>query len=439
MAGVNIINTGIGWHEARIPTIATSVPPAAFTWVTKKLMGKIDIPLITSNRINTPEKVEEVLKSKSADMVSMARPFLADPEFVNKASLEKSQLIAPCIACNQACLDHTFKGQISSCLVNPRACFERELELKIVSDSKNIGIVGGGPAGLSAAITAAQIGHQVTVYEKENELGGQLNLAKKIPGKEEFWGLVTWYKNMIKALPEIEIKLNYDVAKKELEDFDTVIIATGVHPREPSIDGLDHRHVYYYKDILKGGADIGSKVAIIGAGGIGFDVAEFLSSKNRKAGNFQPLPEWMTEWGIGDPEIFRGGLLDKDRSRKSVQRKVYLLQRKAQKIGKNLGKTTGWIHRTALKMKGVEMISGVTYHKISDKGLYISRENGEAMPELLDVDTIVLCVGQVSNSGLYDDLKSSGVDCYLIGGAKNAGELDAKRAIDQGTRLALSI
>ena len=439
MAGVNIINTGIGWHEARIPTIATSVPPAAFTWVTKKLMGKIDIPLITSNRINTPEKVEEVLKSKSADMVSMARPFLADPEFVNKASLEKSQLIAPCIACNQACLDHTFKGQISSCLVNPRACFERELELKIVSDSKNIGIVGGGPAGLSAAITAAQIGHQVTVYEKEDELGGQLNLAKKIPGKEEFWGLVTWYKNMIKALPEIEIKLNYDVAKKELEDFDTVIIATGVHPREPSIDGLDHRHVYYYKDILKGGADIGSRIAIVGAGGIGFDVAEFLSSENRKAGNFQPLPEWMTEWGIGDPEIYRGGLLDKDRSRKPVQRKVYLLQRKAQKIGKNLGKTTGWIHRTALKMKGVEMISGVTYHKISDKGLYISRENGEAMPELLEVDTIVLCAGQISNSELYDDLKSSGVDCHLIGGAKNAGELDAKRAIDQGTRLALSI
>ena len=439
MAGVNIINTGIGWHEARIPTIATSVPPAAFTWVTKKLMGKIDIPLITSNRINTPEKVEEVLKSKSADMVSMARPFLADPEFVNKASLEKSQLIAPCIACNQACLDHTFKGQISSCLVNPRACFERELELKIVSDSKNIGIVGGGPAGLSAAITAAQIGHQVTVYEKEDELGGQLNLAKKIPGKEEFWGLVTWYKNMIKALPEIEIKLNYDVAKKELEDFDTVIIATGVHPREPSIDGLDHQHVYYYKDILKGGADIGSEIAIVGAGGIGFDVAEFLSGENRRAGNFQPLPEWMTEWGIGDPEIFRGGLLDKDRSRKPVQRKVYLLQRKAQKIGKNLGKTTGWIHRTALKMKGVEMISGVTYHKISDKGLYISRENGEAMPELLEVDTIVLCAGQISNSELYDDLKSSGVDCHLIGGAKNAGELDAKRAIDQGTRLALSI
>ena len=439
MAGVNIINTGIGWHEARIPTIATSVPPAAFTWVTKKLMGKIGIPLITSNRINTPEKVEEVLKSKSADMVSMARPFLADPEFVNKASLEKSQLIAPCIACNQACLDHTFKGQISSCLVNPRACFERELELKIVSDSKNIGIVGGGPAGLSAAITAAQIGHQVTVYEKEDELGGQLNLAKKIPGKEEFWGLVTWYKNMIKALPEIEIKLNYDVAKKELEDFDTVIIATGVHPREPSIDGLDNRHVFYYKDILKGGTDIGSKVAIIGAGGIGFDVAEFLSSENRKAGNFQPLPEWMTEWGIGDPEIYRGGLLDEDRSPKPLQRKVYLLQRKAQKMGKNLGKTTGWIHRTALKMKGVEMISGVTYHKISDKGLYISRENGEAMPELLEVDTIVLCAGQISNSELYDDLKSSGVDCHLIGGAKNAGELDAKRAIDQGTRLALSI
>ena len=439
MEGVNIINTGIGWHEARIPTIATSVPPAAFTWVTKKLMGKIDIPLITSNRINTPEKVEEVLKSKCADMVSMARPFLADPEFVNKASLEKSQLIAPCIACNQACLDHTFKGQISSCLVNPRACFERELELKIVSDSKNIGIVGGGPAGLSAAITAAQIGHKVTVFEKEDELGGQLNLAKKIPGKEEFWGLVTWYNNMIKALPKIEIKLNYDVVKKELEDFDTVIIATGVHPREPSIDGLDHQHVYYYKDILKGGADIGSRIAIVGAGGIGFDVAEFLSSENRKAGNFQPLPEWMTEWGIGDPEIYRGGLLDKDRSPKPVQRKVYLLQRKAQKMGKNLGKTTGWIHRTALKMKGVEMISGVTYHKISDKGLYISRENGEAMPELLEVDTIVLCAGQVSNSELYDDLKSSGFDCYLIGGAKNAGELDAKRAIDQGTRLALSI
>ena len=244
---------------------------------------------------------------------------------------------------------------------------------------------------------------------------------------------------MIKALPKIEIKLNYDVVKKELEDFDTVIIATGVHPREPSIDGLDHQHVYYYKDILKGGADIGSRIAIVGAGGIGFDVAEFLSSENRRAGNFQPLPEWMIEWGIGDPEIYRGGLLDKGKSPKSVQRKVYLLQRKVQKMGKNLGKTTGWIHRTALKMKGVEMISGVTYHKISDKGLFISRENGEAMPELLEVDTIVLCAGQISNSELYDDLKSSGVDCHLIGGAKNAGELDAKRAIDQGTRTALSI
>ena len=301
MEGVNIINTGIGWHEARIPTIATSVPPAAFTWVTKKLMGKIDIPLITSNRINTPEKVEEVLKSKSADMVSMARPFLADPEFVNKASLEKSQLIAPCIACNQACLDHTFKGQISSCLVNPRACFERELELKIVSDSKNIGIVGGGPAGLSAAITAAQIGHKVTVFEKEDKLGGQLNLAKKIPGKEEFWGLVTWYNNMIKALPKIEIKLNYDVEKKELEDFDTVIIATGVHPREPSIDGLDHQHVYYYKDILKGGADIGAKVAIIGAGGIGFDVGLlFKSGKSTTFGLMIQDINSMYNWDSGD-------------------------------------------------------------------------------------------------------------------------------------------
>ena len=437
--GVNIINTGIGWHEARIPTIATSVPPAAFAWVTKKLMGKVKIPLITSNRINTPETVEEVLTSKSADLVSMARPFLADPDFVNKARQEKSHLIAPCIACNQACLDHTFKGQISSCLVNPRACFERELELKVVANSKKIGIVGAGPAGLSAAITAAQIGHKVTVFEKEHELGGQLNLAKMVPGKEEFWGLVNWYKNMIKELPAIEIKVNYAVEKKELEIFDTVIIATGVYPREPSIDGIDQKHVHYYKDILNGEVKIGSKVAVVGAGGIGFDVAEFLTSKNCTEGNFKPLPEWMIEWGIGDPELYRGGLLENGSSPKPAERKVYLLQRKAQKMGKNLGKTTGWIHRTALKMKGVEMVSGVTYHKISDRGLYFSRENGEEKLELLEVDNVVLCAGQVSNSELYEDLKNSGFDCHLIGGAQHAGELDAKSAIDQGTRLALSI
>ena len=242
-------------------------------------MGKIKIPLITSNRINTPEKVEEVLKLKCADLVSMARPFLADPEFVNKASQEESHLIAPCIACNQACLDHTFKGQISSCLVNPRACFESELELKMVSNSKNIGIVGAGPAGLSAAITAAQIGHKVTVFEKEQELGGQLNLAKMVPGKEEFWGLVDWYKNMIKELPVIEMKVNYAVEKKELEKFDTVIIATGVNPREPSIDGINHKNVHYYKDILKGEVTLGSTVAVVGAGGVGFDVAEFVASE----------------------------------------------------------------------------------------------------------------------------------------------------------------
>ena len=438
-AGINIINTGIGWHEARIPTIATSVPPAAFTWVTKKLMGKIKIPLITSNRINTPEKVEEVLKLKCADLVSMARPFLADPEFVNKASQEKSHLIAPCIACNQACLDHTFKGQISSCLVNPRACFESELELKMVSNSKNIGIVGAGPAGLSAAITAAQIGHKVTVFEKEQELGGQLNLAKMVPGKEEFWGLVDWYKNMIKELPGIEIKVNYIVEKKELEEFDTVIIATGVNPREPSIDGINQKHVHYYKDILNGEVTLGSTVAVIGAGGVGFDVAEFLAGEKCTEGSFQPLPEWMIEWGIGDPELYRGGLLTNGSSPKPAERKIYLLQRKAQKMGKNLGKTTGWIHRAALKMKGVEMLSGVTYHKISDEGLYISRENEELTPELLEVDNVVLCTGQVSNSKLYEDLKNSGVECHLIGGAQHAGELDAKRAIDQGTRLALSI
>lgn len=438
-AGINIINTGIGWHEARIPTIATSVPPAAFSWVTKKLMGKITIPLITSNRINTPEKVEEVLNSKCADLVSMARPFLADPDFVNKASQDKSELIAPCIACNQACLDHTFKGKISSCLVNPRACYEDELELKLVSNPKKIAIVGAGPAGLSAAITAAQVGHQVTLFEKEQELGGQLNLAKKVPGKEEFWGLVSWYENMIKILPAIEIKLNHTAEKKELVNFDKVIIATGVNPREPLIDGVNKKHVHYYKDILNGQVNIGSKVAVVGAGGIGFDVAEFLVSGNYGDGNFQPLPEWMTEWGIGDPELFRGGLLANGSSPKQAKRKVYLLQRKAQKMGKNLGKTTGWIHRTALKKRGVQMVSGVTYHSICDHGLYISRDDGKETPELLEVDNVVLCAGQISNSDLYNDLKSSGFDCHLIGGAKHADELDAKRAIDQGTRLALSI
>ena len=435
-AGATIINTGIGWHEARIPTIATSVPRAAFTWVTKKLMGSVTIPVITSNRINTPEVAEDVLSSGAADMVSMARPFLADAEFVSKAMAGKADHIAPCIACNQACLDHTFGGKMTSCLVNPRACHETELTIDPASAKKSIAVVGAGPAGLSTAITAAERGHNVTLFDRAGEVGGQLNLAKQVPGKEEFWGLVDWYRTML-VESGVNVKLNTEVSSDDLADFDEVIIATGVVPRDVGIPGQDAPNVLSYIDVLRGKAEVGKRVAIIGAGGIGFDVAEALVHEG--VSPTVDLAAWKEEWGVGDPAETRGGLAPAGPQPDAPAREVTLLQRKSTKHGKGLGKTTGWIHRAALKMKNVNMIGGVNYERVESGGLYISFGEARENPQLLEVDTIVLCAGQVPERSLADALEAKGVKCHVIGGADVAAELDAKRAINQGTRLAASL
>lgn len=435
-AGATIINTGIGWHEARIPTIATSVPRAAFAWVTKKLMGKVGIPLITSNRINTPEVAEEVLADGCADMVSLARPMLADPDFVAKAMAGKSGHIAPCIACNQACLDHTFGGKISSCLVNPQACYETELTLDPVSAAKSIAIVGAGPAGLSTAIAAAQRGHKVTVFDRASEIGGQLNLAKQVAGKEEFWGFVDWYRTMVADL-KIDVKLNTEVSANDLDGFDEVVIATGVIPRDPQIPGQNGDNVVSYIDVLNGSAKVGQKVAVIGAGGIGFDVSEHLAHDGEST--TLNLPEWMREWGVADPAEHRSGLAPEGPQPHPAAREITMLQRKTSKLGKGLGKTTGWIHRASLTMKEVKMIAGVNYEKIDDSGLHISFGEARENPTLVEADTIVLCAGQLSDRSLADALEATGKTCHVIGGADVAAELDAKRAIDQGTRLAATL
>ena len=432
-AGATIINTGIGWHEARIPTIATSVPRAAFAWVTKKLMGKVGIPVITSNRINTPEVAEEVLSTGCADMVSMARPMLADADFVAKAIAGKSAHIAPCIACNQACLDHTFSGKISSCLVNPRACYETELTITPATAPKRVAVVGAGPAGLSTAITAAERGHEVTLFDRATEIGGQLNMAKQIPGKEEFWGLVDWYRTQLDS-SGVTVSLGVDVAPDDLKEFDEVVIATGVVPRDPVIDGQDSPNVVNYVDVLRGHVHVGEKVAIVGAGGIGFDVAEFLVHEGTSP--TVSLPDWMREWGVTDPEEHRSGLAPQGPQPHPPARQVTLLQRKAEKPGKRLGKTTGWIHRAALAMKDVKMIGGANYEQITDQGLEISFGEARERPTLVEADTIVLCAGQLPERSLADALEAQGTACHVIGGADVAAELDAKRAIDQGTRLA---
>jgi 2,4-dienoyl-CoA reductase (NADPH2) len=436
-AGATIINTGIGWHEARIPTIATSVPRAAFAWVTKKLMGHVGIPIITSNRINTPEVGEEVLADGCADMVSMARPMLADPHFVAKAKAGKAKQIAPCIACNQACLDHTFGGKLTSCLVNPRACHETELVVTRAETPKTVAIVGAGPAGLSTAITCAERGHSVTVFDKAGEIGGQLNLAKQIPGKEEFWGFVDWYRAMMDEMG-ITVRLGAAAGADDLAEFDEVIIATGVIPRDPGIPGQDGPNVVSYIDVLRGTAQVGRRVAVIGAGGIGFDVSEFLAEGDGESSTLN-LPKWMTEWGVADPAEHRGGLAPEGPKPGHAAREITLLQRKAEKHGKRLGKTTGWIHRASLKMKEVNFVGGVNYERIDQDGLHVSFGEARENPTLIAADTIVLCAGQVSERSLADALEARGLTPHVIGGADVAAELDAKRAIDQGTRLAATL
>ena len=435
-AGASIINTGIGWHEARIPTIATSVPRGAFTWVTKKLMGHVSIPIITSNRINTPEMAEQVLAEGCADMVSMARPFLADPDFAIKARMGKSNSIAPCIACNQACLDHTFAGKLSTCLVNPIACNETKLVVTPTENPKSVAVVGSGPAGLSAAITAAQRGHAATLFERDSRIGGQLNMAREIPGKEEFHGFVEWYETMVSQL-KITLRLETEATARDLSGFDEIIIATGVLPRDPKIAGQSNRNVCNYIDILRGKVDAGRNVAIVGAGGIGFDVAEYLAAGGHSL--TKNLEEWKEAWGVADPSETPGGLSPEGPRPKSPVRNITLLQRKAEKPGKRLGKTTGWIHRSALSMKNVKMIGNVNYEKIDNAGLHISFGEVRENPTVVDADTVVLCSGQVSDKTLSNELENLGISCHVIGGADVAAELDAKTAIDQGTRLAASL
>ncbi|RHW20871.1 NADPH-dependent 2,4-dienoyl-CoA reductase [Pseudomonas jilinensis] len=434
-AGATIINTGIGWHEARIPTIATKVPRAAFTKVTAKLRGEVSIPLCTTNRINTPEVAEQVLAEGDADMVSMARPFLADPEFVNKAAEGRSDEINTCIGCNQACLDHTFGGKLTSCLVNPRACHETELNYIPTTQVKKIAVVGAGPAGLSAATVAAQRGHEVTLFDAAAEIGGQFNVAKRIPGKEEFYETLRYFGKLIDKTG-VKLQLNRRVSAEDLKDFDEVILATGIVPRTPDIPGIEHPKVISYLDAILERKPVGQKVAVIGAGGIGFDVSEFITHQGQSPS--QDVELFWKEWGIDTALEARGGIAGIQPQPHPAAREVYLLQRKRSKVGDGLGKTTGWIHRTGLKNKQVQMLNAVQYLKVDDQGLHISiGENGE--PQVLPVDTVIICAGQEPLRELKDGLEALGKSVHLIGGADVAAELDAKRAIDQGSRLAAGI
>ena len=432
-AGATILNTGIGWHEARVPTIATSVPRAGWAWVTRKLMGRVGIPLVTSNRINTPDVAETLLAGGAADMVSMARPFLADAEFVAKAAANRANEIAPCIACNQACLDHTFQGKVSSCLVNPRACHETELRYTPTPAPRRVAVVGAGPAGLMAALVADQRGHDVTLFEADNQIGGQLNMARVIPGKEEFHGLVDWFNGQI-ARSGVALRLATRATADDLQGFDEIILATGVTPRDPKIDGQDAPHVLSYIDVLRGKAPVGARALVVGAGGIGFDVAEFLTHAGPST--TEDLALWQREWGVTDPARAPGGLAPQGPEPAAPARAVTLIQRKPGKPGKGLGKTTGWIHRAALGLKQVQMLGGMDYLRISDHGLWVRRDGQE---ELLEADTIVLCTGQEPLRDLLEQLQAAGKSAHVIGGADKAAELDAKRAIDQGARLAASL
>ncbi|MFJ9784224.1 FAD-dependent oxidoreductase [Amycolatopsis sp. NPDC101161] len=429
-AGATIINTGIGWHEARVPTIVTSVPRAAFTWVTGKLKPHVGIPVVTSNRINMPQVAEEALSSGDADLVSMARPFLADPEWIRKAETGREDEINTCIACNQACLDHAFKRKLVSCMVNPRAGHETTLTLSPTRRSKHVAVVGAGPAGLSAATALAERGHSVELFEADDEIGGQFGIARKIPGKEEFAETIRYYRRRLEVTG-VKLHLGKRVSAGELTGFDEVVLATGVAPRVPALPGIDHPKVLSYVDVVRHGKPVGERVAVIGAGGIGVDVSEFLTHTDSPA---LDRDAWMAEWGVTDPEQAPGGLATP--KPEPSPRQVFLLQRKKSGIGSGLGKTSGWVHRAALKAKRVEQIPGVTYERIDDEGLHITVDG---TPRLLEVDTVVVCAGQEPVRDLADELRAAGLPVHLIGGADVAAELDAKRAIDQGTRLAAAL
>lgn len=432
-AGATLINTGIGWHEARIPTIATMVPRAGFSWVTRKLMGKVKIPLITTNRINDPAVAEQVLADGCADMVSMARPFLADAAFVQKAAEGRADEINTCIGCNQACLDQIFDHKLTSCLVNPRACRESEMPFTTTATPKKLAVVGAGPAGLAFATTAASRGHQVTLFDAAEQIGGQFNIAKQIPGKEEFHQTLRYFRRQL-ALNEVELKLGQQVNPQDLADFDEVILACGIVPRQPAIVGIEHAKVMNYLDVLRDKKPVGQRVAIIGAGGIGFDVAEYLSQHGTSS-SLDPAA-FNREWGI-DPQLNeRGGLSAQGPEVALSPRQIFLLQRKTSKVGEGLGKTTGWIHRTSLAVRGVKMLNSVNYQRIDDEGLHILRAEQESC---LPVDTVVICAGQEPRRELQQPLLEMGKTVHLIGGADVAVELDARRAIDQGTRLAMAL
>ncbi|MET8022545.1 NADPH-dependent 2,4-dienoyl-CoA reductase [Streptomyces avermitilis] len=430
-AGATIINTGIGWHEARIPTIATSVPRGAYAWVTKKVMGAVSVPLVTTNRINTPELAEQLLAEGHADMVSLARPMLADPDFVAKAEAGRPEAINTCIGCNQACLDHTFSGKITSCLVNPRACHETELILSPTRLRKRVAVVGAGPAGLACAVSAAERGHDVTLFDAASEIGGQLNVARKVPGKQEFDETLRYFRTQLEQ-HGVDVRLNTRVTSEQVAAYDEVVVATGVSPRTPGIPGIDHPSVLGYLDVLRDGAPVGDRVAILGAGGIGFDVAEYLTDSGDKAS--EDPATYFRSWGVDMDYRAPGGLGAPERP--APPRTVHLLQRKTSKVGAGLGKTTGWIHRTELKHRGVTMVPGVQYDRIDDAGLHITVDGHS---QVLEVDTVVLCTGQDPRRDLYQELIAAGHRAHLIGGADVAAELDAKRAIKQGTELAAAL